>query len=262
MTDTHIMQISEKDIHVWFIQSEEICNVKLLSQCYFLLNDEERLQHSQFHFEKDQHQYLLTRSVVRSVLSKYTNNILPRQWCFKKNPYGKPSIGNTRPTSPLSFNISHTKQLIVMAVTLNQEIGIDVEYLPKLEKKLHIAQHLFSALEIKQLLELPIAKQNKRFADLWTLKEAYIKACGKGLFIPLDQFSFCFSQTGKVSISFTTEIREHTQLCQFWQIHPNTSYKVSLALKGKKVNTVHPITMYKYNPLTKTKAVNYPLRKL
>lgn len=253
------MNISAHEIHLWYVHDQNIHDSHLLSEYYNFLNREERLQQKRFYFEKDRHQYLITRALVRSVLSLYVNQISPEKWKFKKNAYGKPFISNNSLLIPLRFNLSHTDNLVVMAVTLDREIGVDVEYLPRLGKTLEIASHFFSPIEVEHLLALPPEKQKSRFFDLWTLKEAYIKACGMGLSIPLDHFSYSFSQQGKIEIHFEPERDDQPKYWQFWQINPNESHKISMAIKGNITNGSYSISMRKIIPLDKIVEVNYPI---
>ncbi len=123
------MIISPHEIHLWYAYDEQIHDSQLLSRYFCLLNDEERAQQKRFYFEKHRHQYLIVRALVRTVLSLYVNEIAPENWQFKKNKYGKPTISNSELTIPLHFNISHSDKLVVLAVTVEQELGVDVEYL-------------------------------------------------------------------------------------------------------------------------------------
>lgn len=253
------MAISHNEIHLWYAYDDSIKDSSLLSQYLNILNDEERVQQQRFHFEKHRHQYLITRATVRSVLSYYAPEISPAQWTFEKNEYGKPSITNKNVAVPLRFNISHTDQLIVMAVTLDRDLGVDVEYLPRLGKMLEIANSFFSPAEAQQLLALPAELQRNRFFDLWTLKEAYIKACGMGLSIPLDHFSYSFSDNGKISIDFKSERNDQPEYWQFWQMRPNDDYKVAMAIKSDATNVAYKVSMREIVPLSKITAVNYPI---
>jgi 4'-phosphopantetheinyl transferase len=253
------MIISVDEIHIWYVYDEDIVDSHLLSQYHNILNREEQLQQKRFYFKKHRHQYLITRAMVRSVLSLYVNEITPEKWEFKKNDYGKPFINNSSLEIPLCFNISHSDKLVVMAVTLDQEIGVDVEYLPRRGKNLEIATSFFSPIEVKQLLELSPEKQKNRFFDLWTLKEAYIKACGMGLSIPLDHFSFSFSEHGKIKIDFKPERNDQSSYWQFWQIHPNNTHKVAMAVKGDKIDNPYSISMRKLAPFSDIIEENYPI---
>jgi len=253
------MIISSDEIHLWYVYDENIHDPHLISQYCDLLNSEEYLQYKKFHFEKHRHQYLITRAMVRSVLSLYVNKIDPADWKFKKNDYGKPSIDDNSLSIPLRFNISHADKLVVMAVSLGQDIGVDVECLTRLGDMLDMASSFFSPIEVKQLLDLPPEKQNNRFFDLWTLKEAYIKACGMGLSIPLNHFSYSFSPQGKIRIDFSPERNDQPEFWRFWQIHPNDNYKISMAIKCDEINHAYSISMREIIPLSKIINVNYPI---
>ena len=253
------MIISPNEIHLWFANDEQIRDHQLLSQYSCLLNEEEKTQQKRFHFEKHRHQYLITRALVRTVLSLYLNEIAPEDWQFNKNKYGKPSIANSSLTSPLYFNISHSDKLIVMAVAIVQEIGVDVEYLMRKGKILDIAERFFAPKEVQDLLALPPENRTDRFFDLWTLGEAYIKACGAGLSIPLDHFSYSFPRPKEVVISFAPERDDHPEYWQFWQIHPNDIHKVALALKSEKMNYSYSISMRTIIPLSDITEVKYPI---
>ena len=253
------MVISKNEIHLWYTYDKTIQNIDLLKKYYQLLSKGERLKQQRFYFEKHRHQYLITRAMVRSILSLYTNEIAPEKWKFKNNDYGKPSINNSSLTIPLCFNISHTDELVVMAVAVDQEMGVDVEYLPRLGENLEIANRFFSPIEVKQLLDLSPEEKRNRFFDLWTLKEAYIKACGMGLSIPLDHFSYSFSQQGKINIDFNPERNDLPEYWQFWQIRPNGVHKVSMAIRDDKINRSYTISMRKIIPLSDIVEVNYPI---
>lgn len=252
------MIISTNDIHIWCVFCSPLTDQQLLSRYDSLLNESERSQYKRFYFEKHRHQHMVTRALVRSVLSLYEESVSPEQWQFKKNKYGKPYISNANLTTHLRYNLSHTDELIVMAVTLNQEIGIDVEYLPRLKMMPDIVNKFFSPCEAKQLQGLSEEQKINRFCDLWTLKEAYIKACGMGLSIPLDHFSYSFSPNGKISIEFTPERQDIPELWQFWQICPSNRHKISVAMKGNEILKAYSVSSYEITPLVKIKKVNYP----
>ncbi len=253
------MIISSREIHLWFVYDEQICDSQLLVRYHGLLDEEERSQQRRFCFEKHRHQYLITRALIRTVLSLYVNRITPEKWQFTKNDYGKPSIGNSSIPISLHFNISHTDKLVVLAVAVDQEVGVDVEYLIRPGKTVELADRFFSPSEAQQLLALPLERQNDRFFDLWTLKEAYIKACGMGLSIPLNHFSYSFPRQGEITISFEPERNDQPEYWQFWQICPNDIHKVSLALKTGKNNDSYSIFMREIIPLSDIIKVSYPI---
>ncbi|XP_016652081.1 PREDICTED: L-aminoadipate-semialdehyde dehydrogenase-phosphopantetheinyl transferase-like [Prunus mume] len=131
---------------------------------------------------------LLARALVRTTISRYTNHrVDPRSLKFKKNNHGKPEvewqIADDWQPPPLHFNISHTSTLIACGVTVDSPIGIDVEDKQRKLKNhiLAFARRYFSSHEVEHLTSISdIEIQRQQFIKLWTLKEAYVKALGKG----------------------------------------------------------------------------------
>lgn len=249
------MKINDNEIHLWFVYDEQIDSQDLLVQYYDLLNGLESEKQQRFHFAKHRHQYLLTRATVRSVLSKYNPTIAAEDWVFEYNDYGKPHVSNNNLVNPISFNISHTDRLVVMAVTSGQEIGVDVEHLRSGRKAFDTVESIFSPQEVDQLFQLPEAQQEERFIDYWTLKEAYIKACGMGLYIPLDHFSYDVSQQGELSIDFHPDRDDDPDAWQFWQLRPSADFIVSIAIKCKKH---YELSKWELVPLLHETVVGYP----
>jgi len=263
MRKPQLQTITENQIDLWFCYDETITEPALLRCYHELLNPEEKKQQARFHFAKHRHQYLITRAMVRSVLSLYESHIAPQDWRFVKNEYGRPSIDNASLNLPLSFNLSHCEQLVVMAVSLVEEVGVDVEYLPRLGNPLEIADHFFSKSELDQLYQLSEGERTNRFFDLWTLKEAYIKACGMGLSIPLDHFSYCFDEQQQIDITFVDQRNDVSELWNFWQVKPAISQKTSLALKTSVPMQVDDISinMHEIIPQENIEKVFYPISK-
>jgi 4'-phosphopantetheinyl transferase len=251
--------ISPYEIHLWFVCDEQIADAHLLDRYHEVMNEAEREQHKRFHFKKHRHQYLVTRALVRSVLSFYVDEISPQDWHFETNKYGKPSIHQPGVTLPLQFNLSHTDQMAVMAVVLNSDVGVDIEYLHRRGKTVELAESYFSPNEVEQLFDLPKERQRQRFFELWTLKEAYIKACGMGLSIPLNHFSYTFPQQGNIRISFAPERHDQPENWQFWHIAPSDCHRTSVVLKRDTTNTDYALSMRQVVPLADIQEMNYPV---
>ncbi|QQZ39510.1 4'-phosphopantetheinyl transferase superfamily protein [Pseudomonas sp. SK3(2021)] len=128
-------------------------------------------------------------------MSLYAPGVAPQQWVFASNAWGKPAI--VAPGAPMAFNLSHTEGLVTLALTLENSVGIDVESRQRTTDT-DLAERFFSASEVRYLSSLPTAERASAFISLWTLKEAYIKACGQGLSIPLDSFSFDLTTPGRI----------------------------------------------------------------
>ncbi len=155
------------------------------------LSPAERERQQRFRFEKDRARDLLTRGLVRSVLSRYAP-VAPAHWRFATGAAGRLVIDEAHGLAGrLDFNLSHAERLIVLAVSSGAAVGVDLESLHR-RADLSLADQWFSADEAAALHALPAAAQPRRLLELWTLKESYLKARGLGLTLPMDRFSFTF----------------------------------------------------------------------
>lgn len=248
------------EVHLWCAYDEEITSSTLLSQYHDLLSQDEQEQQKRFYFEKNRHQYLVTRALVRTVLSSYMPKINPKKWQFEKNQYGKPKVVNPSLDFPVEFNISHSDKLVVIAVANGVDVGVDVEYILRDRKVMDVVDRCFSKQETDALKSLSGEEKYHRFYDLWTLKEAYVKARGMGLSIPLDKFSYRFVENNKISITFDTEhVKDKPERWQFWHLRPNNAHKISVALRKEDINKDYVIKVHTVTPLKQTKIVNYPV---
>ena len=227
-----IIKLEANEIHLWFAFIDEIHNTEILAAYEKLLTKEEKARQGRFHFERHRRQYLVTRALVRTTLSRYTG-VEPRDWRFSTNEYGRPEISAPGGLPLLRFNLSHTDGLIACAVVLKWDIGVDVEDMKRKGQTVEIAERFFSPMEVKDLRMLESGKRG-RFFDYWTLKESYIKARGKGLSIPLEQFSFHISDKRPLRIFFGPRIKDDPSQWQFWLLRPTIRHKAALSLRRKK----------------------------
>ncbi len=154
-----------------------------------LLSPEERRRHAGFRNDGDRQSYLVSRALVRSALSRHAAPD-PKAWRFTVNPWGRPEVDPTVHGRVLGFNLSHARGLIACAVGAGREIGIDVEGAPSGIDVSSLAERHCSDSERRQLSALPPEERGDRFIALWVLKEAYVKALGRGLSLPLNGCSF------------------------------------------------------------------------
>jgi len=177
------------DLHYVSFSSDDPSNVDRLAHYDAWMTPDERERHARFRFPRDRDLFLITRTLVRSVLSLYAP-IEPQTWRFTIGAHGKPRVDTSGGAPDVSFNLSNAHGMVVCAVSRHQALGVDVEDVMRSGETLGIADRFFSPREVTALRALPPARQRQRFFELWTLKESYIKARGLGLAIPLDQFSF------------------------------------------------------------------------
>ncbi|CAM3146065.1 4'-phosphopantetheinyl transferase family protein [Janthinobacterium lividum] len=218
---------SEQDIDLWLAYYNEIGNPQLQSQLRELLSDAERGQEKRFHFADDRLRYLVTRAMVRTVLSRYAT-VAPNDWEFALNAYGRPDIAPHHDVRGLCFNISHTRDLITLAVSRHCGLGVDVENLAVRRPALEIANLFFSPVEAAELASLNQERRRDRFFEYWTLKESYSKARGMGLSLPLDQFSFHFPNERLVRLSIDAKLGDIESRWRFWQCRPTPNHLLAL----------------------------------
>ena len=216
--------------HLWYVSPEALRDPALLNTYYQLMCAEERAQQQRFYFEKGRHEYLVTRALVRTVLSRYVA-VDPSTWRFEKNEYGKPAIAYPRGLPPLSFNLSNTTGLIACLVALGRDVGVDVEDMTRPGETVEIAEQFFSPTEVSTLRTLHVSAQRYRFFEYWTLKEAYIKARGMGLTLPLEQFSFHLEAGQPVRISFDPRLHDDPHSWQFTQFQPTSQHQMAAAIR-------------------------------
>jgi len=239
------MNIENNDVHLWFAYDNEI-ETTLLSRNYFtILSGDEREICDGFHFEKHRRQYIATRLLVRNVLSGYVNHIGPDKWCFKFNKWGKPYIANASGKIPdIRFNVSHCDGLIVMALTLGNDIGVDVEDSQRDFDISSVVDSVLSFDEMKSLGNVENRPGRDLFWDIWTLKESYIKAVGRGLSIPLQGISFDLSDEHVIIAHLGDAEPNAGYEIRFWQIGPTGRYRIALAVRGTCLDADMRISYY------------------
>jgi 4'-phosphopantetheinyl transferase len=145
-----------------------------------ILSTDEQAQLDRIAVASRRREYLAAHALVRTTLSRYAD-VEPAAWTFRENAWGRPEVVG----HALRFSLSHTDGLVAVAVTHDRDVGIDVEALDRRPATPELADHFFAPVEAAA-----VRAQPERFLEYWTLKEAYVKARGMGMAIPLDQFWF------------------------------------------------------------------------
>jgi 4'-phosphopantetheinyl transferase len=217
--------------HLWYAFDDRIDDPAVLARYEALMNGEERARQQRFVFARHRHEYLVTRALCRTTLSRYAD-VDPAAWHFVPNKYGRPEIAGPSGVPPLRFNLSHSAGLIACLVTREMDAGVDVEDVHRRGETVKIADRYFSAFEVAALRALPPERQRQRFFEYWTLKESYIKARGMGLSIPLDQFSFHLDAGAEVTISFGPKLADDPQAWQFEHYRPTDRHLMAVAMRA------------------------------
>jgi 4'-phosphopantetheinyl transferase len=215
-------QLASNEVHSWCASLD--VPPETSARLYATLTPDERTRSARFHFERDQQRFIVARGVLRDLLGRYLQT-QPSQIRFVYNAFGKPDLGPEF-ASRLKFNLSHSAGLALIAIATASNVGVDLEYIRAQSDYADIARRFFSAAEVDYLSALPGHLYAEAFLSCWTKKEAYLKACGEGLAIPLPGFS----------VPLTTDpAHAPVDLCvgwSFYTLRPAPGYAGALAIEG------------------------------
>jgi 4'-phosphopantetheinyl transferase len=176
------LKLTSNDVHLWQASLDK----RLADSVGHHLSADEISRADRFHFAKDRTHFVAARGLLRSLLSAYLG-ISSEDLRFSYAEKGKPSLQKGQ-QSAISFNLAHSHGMAVYAFSHAREVGIDLEYMREDVANEDIAERFFSRREIKSLAAVPAELRKQAFFNCWTRKEAYIKARGEGLSMPLDEF--------------------------------------------------------------------------
>jgi len=180
-----LLELEEAEIHVWraYLDRTEI----VLPQFEATLSTDEKARADRFVFSRDRNQFVGTRGILRDLLGRYLGRS-PEELQFDYSVLGKPCLRGEIFKQSVLFNVSHSHGLALLAFTVGRNLGVDVEFVRSGFASEEIADRYFSAQEVAELRALPPTLRTEAFFLCWTRKEAYIKARGEGLQIPLHSF--------------------------------------------------------------------------
>lgn len=222
------IQLKTGEVHIWTMLDDDEASLSAFSQFTKLLSPEEQHKLQQYSAKTPQRQFLITRGMLRLLLSDYQPQIAPNEWSIEIAAQGKPYIHNPL-NEPLHFSISHTKGLLAIAFCQHPYIGLDIENQCRKTKVMDIATHFFSSHEVAYLKNMiDSEQQTETFFKIWTLKESLIKATGKGISVGLDKFSML--PTTPLSLEFHQPSLAESQCWQLWQEKPTPHHQMAVAI--------------------------------
>lgn len=184
-----------------------------------------------FYFEHDRRRFTVARGILRSILSHYIR-VRPEELRFRYSRYGKPALDVTHGAVPLRFNVSHSAGLALYAIALEREVGVDVEEVRSNVPFAQIAAGTFSPAENVAFCMLPAHMQPLGFFNCWTRKEAYIKARGMGLSLPLDQFDVSLTPGEPALLLRTAGEPEAVHRWSLQELIPGPGFVGAVAAEG------------------------------
>lgn len=216
------------EVHVWRVGLNE----SLIGEMRPVLSPDECARADRFHFERDRRRFIVARGSLRTILGAYLKKD-PAQLSFSYSPYGKPALVADSETTKLSFNLSHAHELALIAVTRERSIGIDVEFIRPEVASQEIAERFFSSHEVAALQALPAEVQSEAFFNCWTRKEAYIKAIGEGMSLPLDQFHVSLVPGSAAELLGNVRDANEVSRWSLRELAPAPGYVAAIAVEGK-----------------------------
>jgi 4'-phosphopantetheinyl transferase len=177
--------LPENEVQLWRVDLESIGGDEARWQK--VLSSDEAIRASRFHFANHRQRFVAARALLRTILAGYLTTD-PTELVFTYSKREKPSLGPAHAENGITFNVSHSGGIALYAFTRQRELGVDVEQIRRDFEVEAIARRFFSPHEQEQLAKLPAAEKIDAFFRCWTRKEAYIKATGDGLSLPLTQF--------------------------------------------------------------------------
>lgn len=222
--------LSNGRVDLWYVLPDHIADPELWDEYRLLLSEEECQHERRFTRQIARTRFLVSRVLMRTALA-YCTGLDPRLMEFRWNPYGKPSLKT--PAAPgVEFNLSHTWELVVCAVTRGHALGIDAEPRTRQVDHVGLARHYFASAEVAMIERAAPEDRPRVFSELWTLKESFVKACGTGLSMPLSAFAFSCPPERPAEITFSGRPESASRDWWFARLELLSRYHIALAVEA------------------------------
>lgn len=216
------------DAHAWFARPASFTPEHVI-RCGGILSAEERTRAERLRHQTDRTAFIVAHALLRVTLSAYLDGP-PSGWTFEFAPRGKPRLAG-RHAHSLEFSLTHTRGLVACAVARGPVVGVDVERVEAGSSRLTSLARYLSDDERTAAARLPAQRHGERFTELWTLKEAYLKATGEGLHDRLDTCSFRLGDDDRIEL--TRDGRAETGW-RFLLTAPDDQSRLALAVAGRE----------------------------
>lgn len=225
------LALREDEVQLWKVDLDAIRADE--SRWQEVLSSDELTRASRFHFPADRQCFVATRALLRTILAGYLSTD-PKRLSFSYSKKEKPSLVLPRAGVDVTFNVSHSGGIALLAFVQRREIGIDVEQVREDFDVEAIARRFFSAREQEQLAALPNEEKFEAFFRCWTRKEAYIKATGDGLSLPLHQFDVSVAPENSDALLSTRPDNSEAALWSLREIPTGDGYVAALCVRGRE----------------------------
>jgi 4'-phosphopantetheinyl transferase len=224
------LSLREDEVQLWRIDLEAQGGDE--SRWQKVLSPDESARALRFHFPRDRQRFVASRALLRIILGGYLAAD-PHSLSFSYSKKEKPSLGPAHAGSDVTFNVTHSGGIALLAFTRHREIGVDVEQVRHDFELSAIARRYFSAKEQHQLADLPKEEQVDAFFRCWTRKEAYIKATGDGLSLPLSQVDVSLAPGDKNALLATRPEGSEAGSWLLQEVPAGHGYVAALCARGR-----------------------------
>lgn len=207
--------LTAHEVHVWSARLD--VSPVAAARFYATLSTSERKRAARFRLKRDQQRFVAAHGVLRALLGQYLG-VAPSQPSYCYTPGSKPGLGAQFADS-LRFNLSHSADYVLIALAANVDVGVDVEAVRAQCDYAEIAQHYFTPAEIAHLNTVTSQQYAAAFLGCWTRKEAYLKACGVGLAVPLDSFAVLPASAAEQWLAKPGQGAETPEARQAWSLY-------------------------------------------
>lgn len=217
-------ELPSSDVHLFYTSLKQPSDY--LASLRKILSSDELAKAERFYFEKDRTSSIAARGMLRKILSHYLA-IEPSTIQFQYSPYGKPSVPQA-----IHFNMSHSYERVLYAVSQKQVVGVDIEFIRPVQEFWEVAKTYFSKNEVAKLAKVLPEKQLEAFYQLWTRKEAYIKAKGEGLSMSLSSFDVSLGEPTRLLETRPDKVEAHNWILKSYI--PEEHYIAALVMSTKQ----------------------------
>jgi 4'-phosphopantetheinyl transferase len=218
------------EVHIWQIQLDQ--PILPITELEGYLSPDELERAHRFRFPIHSQRFVVARGSIRKILARYLD-AYPGELRFSYSPYGKPALETEFGGDKICFNLSHSHALGLLGVTRRRAVGVDIEYIRADLADIQVARRFFSSREVETLLSLPAEVQKDAFFNCWTRKEAFIKAIGEGLSMPLDRFDVSLAPGDPPNLLATRPDPAQALQWKLYDIHPGPGYAAAMAVQGE-----------------------------